>query len=145
MNSKNAAASLRQLGDAIGSGQGIYEAFECRLLAVENGAVMGCCALGAAYLKIHPATMAVKNLPDDFSDTGTESHDTIINELAGAFPVLAMTCFSGSFLGHLEHGELDDDIEHIALGPLDQAISAMFDDTSASFSGIKVALHKSCG
>ena len=77
---------------------------------------------------------ALKNLPDDFSDTGTESHGILTNELAGAFPVLAMTCFSGSFIGHLEHGELDDRIKNIALGRLDQAISAMFDDTSASFS-----------
>lgn len=142
MDSTTAAASLRSLGNAIGFGHGRLEPFVGQFLAVQHGTVVGCCALGSAYLQIEPGLRDKTNLPDELNDVAASQSDDINDKLLLTFPVLDMKSFSAGFLHHLGRpgeGDQADPADRLTLAG---AIASMFDETKASFTEIDDALHK---
>lgn len=113
MNPATTAACLRSLGDAIVNGRGALEAIVDDYFSVSNGELVGCCALGSAYLTVDPSPLTLKGLPDHFGKEQFNDPDPIGPRLIEAFPVLSEKRFTAQFLALCEM--TDDELSNQTL------------------------------
>jgi hypothetical protein len=131
---------LRVLADAITKGGPDLQPIESDFFAIDDGRIVGCCALGSALITLDPSLLERRDHHIEFGKTETPSGEHLTNLLKGSFPILRDAEFTAPFLAKFVDLVSQDEIDGMSESPLFCAIAFIHDETRAGRARIAGAL-----